>query len=118
MAENPYALNETIRLIFRIVSPFVIMMIVGCLTRTKDRQALDRFFVKMKTPVLADRQADRQQMELSYADPHRFDHIKMFPNSNWEFRKWKKVDAIGFSVAVLITIAILGLFILLLSIGR
>ena len=26
----------------------------------------------------------------------RFDHHKLFPNSNWEFTKWDRQDALGF----------------------
>jgi hypothetical protein len=50
----------------------------------------------MKTPVAATLEEDAREVEVSYANPTRFDHLKLWPNSNWEFTKWDRVDAIGF----------------------
>ena len=59
----------------------------------------------MKTPVHADKQADVEDVALSYENPQRFDHLKMFPNSNWEFEKLDKTDIKGiiwFSIGAII----------------
>ena len=117
LSANPYALNETVRILFRIVLPFLIVVVLGYLARPDDEEALDRFYAKMKTPVLVDRQADERELALSYADPHRFDHLKMFPRTSWEFCKWDKVDTIGFGLALLVAFGIVGLLLLVVSIG-
>lgn len=95
LSANPYALNETIRYCIRMIWPFLILIIISRLTRQDDRQRLDRFYAKMKTPAIADRQEDDRQLELSYADPSRFDHKKMFPKSNWEIEKLTSTDIKG-----------------------
>lgn len=100
LAKNPHALNETIRILIRTFLPFVIFIAIALMTKRDDKKMLDRFFVKMKTPVMTDPQADIKEMELSYANPHRFDHKKIFPNSDWEFDKWNKVDITGFLISV------------------
>ncbi len=117
LANNPHALNETIRLLIKTFLPFLILIFAVYFTRPDDQARLDRFFVKMKTPVHPDPDVDAQEMELSYRDPHRFDHIKLLPHSQWEFNKWNRVDAIGFGVSALIVMAIIGFLVLFVSIG-
>jgi len=92
-------------------------MVVARFTRPMEKERLDRFFVKMKTVVHENREVDAREMELSYANPDRFNHKKLFPNSHWEFDKWDRVDIIGFLLALLTAFAVLGFFKLLLSIG-
>jgi len=114
---NPYAMNETLRITIRTITPFMIFILVILFTKPDKKEMLDRFFVKMKTPVSADREMDKKELELSLAEPRRFDHKKLFPNSSWEFYKWTKVDTVGFLFAVLGVALILGLLKLLVSIG-
>lgn len=117
LSQNPYSLNETIRVIFKILIPFGVLFIVGLITRPDEKEAVDRFFVKMKTPVLADPESDKAELEKSYANPARFDHQKMFPKSNWEFCKWNKVDGIGFAISCCVAAFIVGMLFLVVSIG-
>ena len=96
LSENPYALNETIRVLFRTIIPFLVLLIVGSLTKPDEKDLLDRFFVKMKTPVVSDRVIDEKELVLSYAQPDRFDNTKLISGSNWECDKWNKGDSVGF----------------------
>ncbi|MFZ5516269.1 MAG: sodium:solute symporter family protein [Candidatus Zhuqueibacterota bacterium] len=95
LSKNPHALNETIRIILRTTLPFMILILVSYLTLPDDKKRLDRFFVKMKTPVHTDKAEDRKEMNMSYQDPYRFDHKKMFPRSNWEMEKLDRTDIRG-----------------------
>jgi SSS family solute:Na+ symporter len=117
LSRNPHALNETIRALLRVVTPFVILILLGYIAKPDDKQALDRFYARMKTPVLVDRKADQKELELSYTNPDRFDHLKMFPRTGWEFCKWDKTDIVGFSIAMLVAFGIIGLLMLVVSIG-
>ena len=117
LSKNPYALNETIRILIRTITPFLILFIVALYISPDDKKRLDRFFVKMKTPVLINPKADKKEMALSYKNPHRYNHIKLFPNSNWELDKWDKVDIVGFSLSVLIVISIIAMLFITVSIG-
>jgi SSS family solute:Na+ symporter len=112
LSANSYALNETLRIVIRTAVPFLVFFIVVALTKPDEKKMLDKFFAKTHTPVLANHHMDREEMLLSTENPHRYDHLRLFPDSNWEFEKWDKVDAIGFIVCVLgaaITIALLKL---------
>jgi solute:Na+ symporter, SSS family len=108
LSRNPYALNETIRILIRTIVPFLILIVVSLLTRRDDKALLDRFFVKMKTPVDTDPDEDLRQLELSYSDPHRFDHTNLFgPGSDWEFNKWTRTDAVGFLISCAMAIGVI-----------
>jgi SSS family solute:Na+ symporter len=118
LQQNPYALNETVRILIRTLTPFAVLIIVSCLTRRDDKTMLDRFFVKMKTQVHTDPQEDARQMELSYADPGRFDDRKLFPNSDWEFDKWDKTDTVGFLISAVVAVLVVLFLIGILAIGK
>lgn len=117
LSKNSYALNETIRVLIRTIVPFLILLLVSLVSVPDDKKRLDHFFVKMKTPVNPNPEIDKREMELSYQNPQRFDHLKLFPNTNWELNKWNKVDGVGFLVSVLVLIGIIVLLKVLLSIG-
>jgi solute:Na+ symporter, SSS family len=118
LSKNPHSENETVRVIIRTVTPFLILFLIAFVTTPDDKKRLDRFFVKMKTPVSVDPKADSKEMKLSYENPRRFDRKKLFPNTSWEFNKWDKIDGVGFLVAVLILIGIIGMLKLLVTIGQ
>ncbi len=77
----------------------------------------DRFFVKMKTTVNSDWEADKRELEKRYAEPDSLNHLKLFPGSSWEFTKWSMSDALGFATCWVIAFAILGLLGVVVTIG-
>src|SRR5690606_36468004 len=84
------------RLLFDGLAPFVLLLGVSLFTRPPPRNVLDPFFGKMKTPVQPDPEADALEMGETMRRPDRFDHLKLFPRSSWEFTKWNRLDAVGF----------------------
>jgi len=78
---------------------------------------LERFYARMKTPVNPDPEKDAREVELSYANPRRFDHTKIFPNSQFEFTKWNKEDVVGFLFGILGTILVIALTLWIAGIG-
>jgi hypothetical protein len=86
------------RLFFDALLPFVLLIAVSLVTKAPAREKLDFFFGRMKTPVAATPELDAAALALTTRDPHRFDHLKLFPRSSWEFTKWDRLDTIGFLV--------------------
>lgn len=117
LGKLPYALVETIRTLIKIILPFSVIIIVSLLTRPDSTQRLNRFYVKMRTPVLVDRQQDEAALALSYADPQRYQERLLFPRSSFEFFKWNKIDTIGFVLSSAMVLAIVGFLYLLLNLG-
>lgn len=94
--------------------PFAVLIGVSYLTPRTEAARVDRFYGKMKTPVGATPELDLQAVEETARSPSRFDHLKLFPGSNWEFCRWTKEDAVGFAACCVLSTAILGGFWLLL----
>lgn len=76
--------------------PILVVVLVSLLTRPTEKARLDRFYVRMKTPVGATLEEDAVAVKEGYANPTRYDHLKLFPRSNWEFTKWNRQDMLGF----------------------
>jgi len=117
LERNPYALNETLRILIRTLSPIVVMLLICLLTPPDDEAMLARFYAKMHTPVVADREQDAAELAASLADLHRHDHLLLFPGSRWELYKWNREDAGGFVLSVVAVFAVLGFMQALLSMG-
>jgi SSS family solute:Na+ symporter len=101
------------RFFFDALFPFVLLFLLSYLTRPVSRGAVDRFFAKLHTPVQKTPEEERRALEAAYANPRMYDSQKMFPRSNWELLKWKKLDYLGFFGSwVLVGIIILLLWIM------
>jgi SSS family solute:Na+ symporter len=101
----------TIRYLVASFLPYIILIPVSLFTKNKGlEENIARFYVKMKTRVIADRQLDNAELQKSYDNPTRFDHTKLFPNSDWEFCKWTKEDFWGFIISTALTIGIMAAF--------
>jgi len=101
----------TIRYLVDAFLPFIFLIPISLFTRNKGlEEHIARFYVKMKTKVIADRELDKAELQKSYDNPSRFDHLKLFPNSNWEFCKWTKEDTYGFWASTALTVGILAAF--------
>ena len=86
----------TTRYLVDFLLPVLVLIVMSLLTPPTEPARVARFYARMKTPVAATLEEDALVVEASYANPTRYDHLKLFPNSNWEFTKWDKVDAVGF----------------------
>ncbi len=117
LSRNRYALNETIRIVVRTFTPFLILIIVSMFTKPDEKARLDRFFTKMKITVNTDPLEDRQKLSEAYKNPELFEQRKLFPGSNWELYKWNKTDIIGFLSSILGVVGVLLLLFFLLSFG-
>lgn len=100
LVSYPYALNQSLRILFRTLLPFVIFILIALITRPDPEDVLNRFFAKMRTRVLPDPEADAREVRLSLADPRRLDHLLVFPGSQWEIYKWNKEDWVGFILSL------------------
>ncbi len=108
---------KTLEFPFKIIAPFLVMILASLLTKPNDKKALDRLYVKLKTPVDPVPEIDQAEIEKSYAQPDRFDKNKLFPNSNLEFQRPTKYDVVGFLTCFALCFAIIGIVLLVARIG-
>jgi SSS family solute:Na+ symporter len=118
LSQNAYAMNETIRLAIRGFTPFVVLFLVGLFTRPDLSLPVRQFYATMRTPAVADKELDKQEVALSLENPHRFDHRLLFPNSNWEIEKPTRTDSVGFIVFAVAGVAVIVLLYAVSLIGR
>lgn len=117
LSKNSYSLNETLTFLFRIIIPFLILMLVAYFTKPQKKEILDRFYGKMLTPVIGTHEDDQREMALTLSNPTRFNHLKIFPESNWEFRKWNREDWAGVIVSCLAVMSVVGLLVFIVGLG-
>jgi Na+/proline symporter len=86
----------TTRYVVDALLPIAMLLVASWLTQPTEKRRVDRFYVRLKTPVGDTAEDDAKAVETSYANPTRFDHTKLFPRSNWEFTKWDRHDTLGF----------------------
>lgn len=110
-------LLTTLRLPPRLATPFVILIVASWLTPAPNREKLDRYYAKMRTPVHPDREQDAAEVAASQADPTRFAERRLFPNSQWEFLRPSRTDVVGFLLCWVACFAILALTAWLASLG-
>jgi len=94
------AMLQTLRLPPRAITPLLVMVMLSFVTRSGSKEALDRYYAKMKTPVDPDPERDRCELELSYASPSRYDYKKLFPGTKLEIQKPTSTDVTGFVISV------------------
>lgn len=107
----------TTRYVVDSLAPLVLLIVVSLLTQPTDPARVARFYVRLKTPVQRDPEADARAVQESYANPTRFDHQKLFPNSNWELLKWNRQDLVGFVCCCLLVGFVLVVFKAVLTVG-
>ena len=108
---------ETMRLPARLLTPFLVLIVLSFVTPRGNKQVLDRYFAKMNTPVIANHEADRIVLQQAYADPESTQSRKLFPGSDLEFVWPNAKDVIGFVASCIVCVLIIGLLIWLASIG-
>ena len=86
----------TTRYLVDALIPVLLIFGVSLLTRPADPDRVARFYVRMKTPVAPTLEEDARRVAESYANPTRYDHLKLFPRSKWEFTRWDRTDTLGF----------------------
>lgn len=107
----------TTRYVVDALLPILILLVVSWLTPPTDPERVARFYVRLKTPVARTLEEDAREVAASYAAPNRFDHLKLFPRSNWELTKWNRQDVLGFLGCCGLVGGILLFFKLVLTIG-
>lgn len=117
LANNSYALNETIRILIRTILPFLIMFAFTLCSHPDEPSRVGRFYAKMRTKVVRNREADARELALSFEDVHRHKGRLLLPNSQWEFYWWNREDVVGFALAVLTVGGVLAMMKLLVSLG-
>lgn len=107
----------TMELPTKIVLPFIVMIAASLVSPRNSKEALDRYYSKMKTPVKVDPEEDKQALEKMYADTDGREARKLLPGSDSEIEKPKLLDILGFVGTFSLCFLIIGLAIWIASLG-
>jgi len=102
--------------------PFFMLVILsyllpGARPIPADLHRIDGFYAKLKTPIAPTPEEDDREVALTYENPSRFDHLRLFPGTTWEFTKWSRHDVLGFGACWGVVCLILGFLWLVLNVG-
>ncbi|MDQ8192902.1 sodium:solute symporter family protein [Coraliomargarita sp. SDUM461004] len=95
LQSNSFGLNETFTAILRLIVPFGLLIGISLFTRPESKEKLDFFYARLRTPARGDHDEDARIVEQVRANPSIRDEDRLFPGTDWEFRKWTKADYIG-----------------------
>ncbi len=88
----PFPMLETLRFVTQFVLSFGSFIIVALLTKPMDKDYLDQFYGRLRTPSYADHGKDAKEMVLTVANPNRFAYKKLWPASSWEINRWERFE--------------------------
>lgn len=120
LTHNSHALNETIRVLIRLLIPFVLLILGSLWTRRSSDEvaAADRLAARLLTPLAATPEEDARAVIEAEATPELHDASKLFgPASNWQFRKWSRLDTLGFAACLALVLLVIGLLVFLVGLG-
>lgn len=107
----------TMELPTKIVLPFIVMIVASLISPRNSKEALDRYYSKMKTPVEPDPEKDKAALENMLADTAGREARKLLPGSDLEFEKPKLLDILGFVGTFALCFLIIGLAIWMAGLG-
>lgn len=90
-----YPMLETLRFVMKFLLGFGPFFLVAWVTRPMDAATLDQFYGRLRTPSCRNQDLDEREVAKTVADPRRFDRMKLFPNSSWEFNRWTSYEKNG-----------------------
>ena len=117
MQRQPDSMLATMELPPKIIAPFLVMILCSLLTRPNGRNALDRYYAKMKTPVRPNPEADQKALAFALRHPEKLESQKLFPGSNFEFSRPKAGDVIGFLTTFALCFLIIAFAIWIANLG-
>jgi solute:Na+ symporter, SSS family len=117
LSNKSNAMLDTLNLPPKIITPFLVMILISLITPRCGKDGLDRFYTKMKTPVHPDPATDHKNLEEAYKNPESQEAKKLLPGTSFEFQKPTVADIVGFIICFGICFAIIGLAVLVAQIG-
>ncbi|MDQ8192959.1 sodium:solute symporter family protein [Coraliomargarita sp. SDUM461004] len=118
LTANSFAFNETLTAIFRLLVPFGLLILVSIFTRSEPKESLDFFYARLRTPASGDPVEDARLVEAVRLEPSLQDDKRLFPGTNWEFRKWTRSDWVGQGYVILGAAGVLLSLYLIVNLGR
>lgn len=107
----------TLELPPKIITPFLVMILISLFTSRNSKEALDRYYSKMKTPVVPDHEQDLKNLDAAFKDPEAMEKKKLFPGTSLEMQRPNMTDILGFVISLLVCFGIIAVAVWVANIG-
>jgi len=97
---------------------YVLMILGSLLNPPEPEDKLNAFYARVHTPVCIDREKDAENLAEAIRNPRKYDQYKLFKGSDLELLRPGRVDIVGFFVACLCVVVVLGTAVFLSRFGR
>jgi solute:Na+ symporter, SSS family len=108
----------TARWLFDGIVPFILLILFSLLTKRAPDKLTNAFYARMGTPVAVTSEEDKLAVARNIAEPERLEATKLFPNTNWQFRKWNRMDTLGFLACWAFVALVVAVLWVVLNLGR
>jgi SSS family solute:Na+ symporter len=117
MSSRSVATIESLSLAFKLIFPFMAIILFGIFGKQNDDQVLDKFYSRLLTAVDDDPEQDAKRVAEAAANPRDTDQKKLWPASDWYIRRWDWQDWQGIIYAIVAMVGIGGLMWVLATLG-
>lgn len=108
LQQKPYALIETIRMLIRLVFPFLLIILVSLITPPQTDKEIQGFFLKMRTRVRGlGNDIDAEDIKKAFENPDATRDVLLYPDTSFEIYKWNRQDVTGFLISIVIVFIVL-----------
>jgi solute:Na+ symporter, SSS family len=104
--------------LFDAIVPFILLIVLSLFTRRNSEHVLRDFYARIHTPAVADPELDARLVREKIERPELVEQDKIFPGTDWEFWRPTRFDIVGFIACVAFVLVIIGLYMMVASIGR
>ena len=87
--------------------PFIVIIFLSLITKKTNEKLLINFYTRLHTPVNMDLEKDSKMLHQNVISQESVKQSKLWPNSDFEFRRWDKEDSYGLLLCIIATIGIL-----------
>ena len=119
LSKTSYAFNETLRMLIRLIFPFIILIVVSLFTKPDQEEIIEQFFIKMRTRVRGlGHEVDAEDVAQAMQNPQGTTKVLLFPKSKLEMYKWGRQDIVGFLISIVIVFVVIGTLFVLINMGK
>lgn len=107
----------TASMLFDATLPFLLLIGISLFTRRNSESVLRDFYARIHTPAVADPELDARLVREKIDNPELVERDKLFPGTDLEFWRPTRTDILGFLACVGFVLLIVGLYMVVASIG-
>jgi SSS family solute:Na+ symporter len=103
--------------LFDAILPFIVLICLSLVTKRNSEGILRDFYARIHTPAVSDPDLDAKLVQEKIDNPELVEKNKIFPGTDWEFWRPTRFDTLGCLVCLGFVGVVIGLYMMLASLG-